>query len=254
MRNPFRRKNTSYEMQNAYKKPKHPAIQLLLAILTAIIVYAVYTGLQVMIAIDKSRISLYAIISTVLIVVFFILVYRWLNKRQRNLPGVKPKPVLNGLKVAIFSVLGIYFAQIALGIVQLIVLGDEVASSANQEALEKMLKNPSLFLFMVLSIVVTAPLMEELIFRRILIGKVPPVKTAMFYFRVVLAVVAFAGAHVLTELTGDIGIKEVFAIATYLVLSAFITFVYVRTGSIWYSIAAHFINNSISVLMMITVM
>ncbi|MBQ0138747.1 MAG: CPBP family intramembrane metalloprotease [Kurthia sp.] len=251
MRNPFRRKNKPYAMQNTVNPPKKPIVQLLLAILTVVVVFFIYSLLQGIGLINKTQPTLFTMISTILIVLFFVLVYWWVNKRQRNISSVQPASPSKGIKIAVTSTVVILILQIILGNIQNLILG-ETDVSANQKAIEDMIQNPDTFLFIVVSTLIAAPLMEELLFRRILIGKVPPIKTKMFYFRVVLAIITFAGMHVITELVNGINLEGLFAIGTFLIISSIITFVYVRTGSIWYSMLAHFLNNSVAVIGMLT--
>lgn len=234
------------------RKTKRPFVQLLFAILTIIVVYSIYTALKLIILIDKSQIVLYTIISTILVVLLFIGVYWWVNRRESHLPNKKPYSIFKGIRLAVLMVVLIYFLQIILGLLQIAITGEQPDASANQKSIEDLVNNPSTKLFIVLSIVVAAPLMEELMFRRILIGKVPEVKTKFFYFRVLLSILTFAFAHVITEFSNGLTTSEIFAIATYLVISTIITFVYVRTGSIWYSICAHFLNNSIAAISLLS--
>lgn len=234
------------------RKPQRPIIQLLFAILTIIVVYSVYTALQLVILIDKSKMTMYTIISTVLVVLLFIAVYWWVNKRQKHIVNKKTYTAFKGIRLAVLMVVLIYLLQILLGVLQIAITGEQPDSSANQKSIEDLVKNPSTMLFMILSIVIAAPLMEELIFRRILIGKVPEIKTKFFYFRVALSILTFAAAHVVTELLDGISTSEIFAISTYLIISSIITFVYVRTGSIWFSITAHFLNNSIAAISLLS--
>lgn len=249
MKNPFKRKNK----QATVKPQKKPIVQLLFAILTIVIVFFIYSLLQGISLLSKTQATLFTTISIVLIVLLFCLVYWWVSKRQRNIPSVQPAAPLRGLKIALLGAVLVLIMQTFVGILQMLIIGD-TNSSANQQEIEKMFKNSDTFLFILVSILIAAPLMEELLFRRILIGKVPPIKTKMFYFRVFLSIISFAAMHLITELVKGIGVEELFSLLTYLLISLIITFVYVRTGSLWYSITAHFLNNAVAVLSMLALL
>lgn len=110
----------------------------------------------------------------------------------------------------------------------------------NQQALEEMQTsiNPLLFIFFT---VISAPLVEELVFRESLNGWVNKANRGLVVIMWVVSTLLFAGAHVVS--------LQDFLI--YLPLSISLLYMYVRFDrNIWGSISFHFVNNALSVILM----
>lgn len=110
----------------------------------------------------------------------------------------------------------------------------------NQQALEEMQTqiNPLLFIFFT---VISAPLVEELVFRESLNGWVNIANRGLVVIMWIVSTLLFAGAHVVS--------LQDFLI--YLPLSISLLYMYVRFDrNIWGSISFHFVNNALSVILM----
>ncbi|MGX7075011.1 CPBP family intramembrane glutamic endopeptidase [Globicatella sanguinis] len=110
----------------------------------------------------------------------------------------------------------------------------------NQQALEEMQTqiNPLLFIFFT---VISAPLVEELVFRESLNGWVNKANRTLVVIMWIVSTLLFAGAHVLS--------LQDFLI--YLPLSISLLYMYVKFDrNIWGSISFHFVNNALSVILM----
>ncbi|MGX7099390.1 hypothetical protein HMPREF2811_07245 [Globicatella sp. HMSC072A10] len=110
----------------------------------------------------------------------------------------------------------------------------------NQQALEEMQTqiNPLLFIFFT---VISAPLVEELVFRESLNGWVNKANRGLVVIMWIVSTLLFAGAHVLS--------LQDFLI--YLPLSISLLYMYVKFDrNIWGSISFHFVNNALSVILM----
>ena len=110
----------------------------------------------------------------------------------------------------------------------------------NQQALEEMQTsiNPLLFIFFT---VISAPLVEELVFREPLNGWVNKANRGLVVIMWIVSTLLFAGAHVVS--------LQDFLI--YLPLSISLLYMYVRFDrNIWGSISFHFVNNALSVILM----
>ena len=110
----------------------------------------------------------------------------------------------------------------------------------NQQALEEMQTqiNPLLFIFFT---VISAPLVEELVFRESLNGWVNKANRGLVVIMWIVSTLLFAGAHVVS--------LQDFLI--YLPLSISLLYMYVRFDrNIWGSISFHFVNNALSVILM----
>ncbi|WIK66709.1 CPBP family intramembrane glutamic endopeptidase [Globicatella sanguinis] len=110
----------------------------------------------------------------------------------------------------------------------------------NQQALEEMQTqiNPLLFIFFT---VISAPLVEELVFRESLNGWVNKANRGLVVIMWIVSTLLFAGAHVVS--------LQDFLI--YLPLSISLLYMYERFDrNIWGSISFHFVNNALSVILM----
>src|SRR5574344_984889 len=110
----------------------------------------------------------------------------------------------------------------------------------NQQALEEMQTqiNPLLFIFFT---VLSAPLVEELVFRESLNGWVNKAHRGLVVIMWIVSTLLFAGGHVVS--------LQDFLI--YLPLSISLLYMYVRFDrNIWGSISFHFVNNALSVILM----
>lgn len=246
------KKNKGADSLNAPTFLTHPAAQLFIGILVAIISFALFSSFQLIVLIEEITPIYQAVIYTAMTILLFVLFYWLYNNLQWENEIAKPVTIAKGVKISIYMAILILFLQMFIGMIQMFVLGDQAQVSANQSSIETLVNNDRTYYLMIAMILIGAPLSEEFVFRRALIGKIPTVKTKMFYFRVFLSVVSFALIHLVMELNGGLTVEELFPLAIYLAISAVVTYVYVKTGSLWYSILTHFLNNAIGILAMLS--
>lgn len=98
--------------------------------------------------------------------------------------------------------------------------------------------------FLALFAVVLAPLYEELLFRRVLFGRLW--KAGWPLLGLVLSSLIFALVHELPGLNGKPIGSTVFLILVYAGMGGIFAWVYRRTGTLWAPIAAHILNNGIA--------
>ncbi|WP_334179599.1 CPBP family intramembrane glutamic endopeptidase [Pseudoxanthomonas sp.] len=98
--------------------------------------------------------------------------------------------------------------------------------------------------FLALFAVVLAPLYEELLFRRVLFGRLW--RAGWPVLGLVLSSLVFALVHELPGLNGKPVGSTVFLILVYAGMGAIFAWVYRRTGTLWAPIAAHILNNAIA--------
>ncbi|MGL4624431.1 MAG: lysostaphin resistance A-like protein [Culicoidibacterales bacterium] len=116
-------------------------------------------------------------------------------------------------------------------------------SSANQQSVESLI---SLVPFLTtITVVILAPFVEEIVFRYLLIKGLK--KYLPLWGAGVISVLVFATIHVLQA--GDF-----INIIPYLALGAGLTIAYLRTNNIMVSIALHFIQNLIAVLISLSIL
>ncbi|HHU55168.1 MAG TPA: CPBP family intramembrane metalloprotease [Acholeplasmataceae bacterium] len=113
--------------------------------------------------------------------------------------------------------------------------------SANEEAVREML-NSNMRPFMVIVVVILAPILEELMFRKILIGFL--IETLHLHKVVAFSISAFVFAFV--HVIGDF--QEIIFIIPYLALSIVITLSYAFSkNNIYVPIGVHFLNNLLAI-------
>ncbi len=143
------------------------------------------------------------------------------------------------ITIVLLGISGIYFANIILSIIYslLNVTGD----SENQQIIETALSSP-VRPVVIIMILVLAPILEELIFRKFLIGYFKS-KQLNPWIPYIISIVVFAAIHM------NFTIEDLIFFPAYLVLSAVITLAYKYSGNnIYVAILVHFLNNLLSLI------
>lgn len=136
-----------------------------------------------------------------------------------------------------------WLACIVVNVIVLSLIG-EAQTSANQAALEEMSTQAPPVL-MILMTVVAAPLVEEYLFRHLLIGKLS--RWINVWVCAVVSVLAFTLLHFLGT-GGDFRLVET---VPYLTLAVAITVSYILMGrSFGYAVLLHMVNNGIAIAML----
>lgn len=137
----------------------------------------------------------------------------------------------------------VWFTCILVNVLVLSLIG-EAQTSANQAALEEMSAQAPPVL-MILMTVVGAPLVEEYLFRHLLIGKLS--RWINVWVCAVVSVLAFTLLHFLGT-GGDFRLVET---VPYLTLAVAITVSYILMGrSFGYAVLLHMVNNGIAIAML----
>lgn len=118
-----------------------------------------------------------------------------------------------------------------------------VPSSANQQALEQTL-NTGMFnaMFMVVSAVFVAPILEELIFRGLIFNYLSPV--LHWGVTCLISGFTFAYIHVVIDF-------NFITFTPYFIIGCVLGLIYYKTGKIQYPIAAHMLSNAIGVAILL---
>ncbi|WP_207640712.1 CPBP family intramembrane glutamic endopeptidase [Weissella ceti] len=133
------------------------------------------------------------------------------------------------LGYALFSILNILFSK-------LVVSG---SSSANQQAVESVFNTGTFgIVFMAVSAVIVAPILEELIFRGLIFNYLTP--TIRWWGSCLLSGAVFAYIHVMVDFS-------FITFTPYFIIGTVLGFIYYKTGKIQYAIGAHMLSNAISV-------
>lgn len=108
----------------------------------------------------------------------------------------------------------------------------------NQMFLEEMFSDNRMLPFLFIDIVILTPIIEELLFRHLIIHELG--KKITYGFATVLSIILFAGVHV-------IGATSPFEIGSYIIIAMGIAFVYLKSGmNLALAITLHAVNNLIS--------
>ena len=137
----------------------------------------------------------------------------------------------------------VWFTCILVNVIVLSLIG-EAQTSANQAALEEMTTQAPPVL-MILMTVVAAPLVEEYLFRHLLIGKLS--RWINVWVCAVVSVLAFTLLHFL----GTGGQFDLVETVPYLILAIAITVTYILMGrSFGYAVLLHMVNNGIAIALL----
>lgn len=154
----------------------------------------------------------------------------------------------------LYYFLSIVITAVLSTVMELIHSGD--TATANQDSIETMMNSLKSFdgvEFMILgftlflSIVIIAPIFEEIIFRYILIGKVFKKKFGMI-ISVTLSAIIFALFHAMAATNF---IDMFFDMIPYMGMSLILSYVYYKKENIGYTIVIHMLNNFIGFSVMI---
>ncbi|HSX65489.1 MAG TPA: CPBP family intramembrane glutamic endopeptidase [Pseudoxanthomonas sp.] len=99
-------------------------------------------------------------------------------------------------------------------------------------------------LFLSVFVVVLAPAYEELLFRRVLFGRLWAAGRPLL--GMLLSSLAFALAHELPGVGGKGALATVFLLLVYMLMGMLFAWLYRRTGTLWAPMAAHAVNNALA--------
>ncbi len=162
-----------------------------------------------------------------------LLVSGWLLLPERHLKKVPmtPKSIVNWCLIGIVMV---YLTQIIAGIIDLNVLGGPPESQNTEDIMRLAKTSP----YVILAVVLIGPILEEIIFRKIIFGSLK--KVINVWFAALISALLFALAHNDGHLIiyGSIGLV--------------LAFLYHKTGRIYVSMIAHGSLNGIATLLFFT--
>ncbi|SOD57130.1 CPBP family intramembrane glutamic endopeptidase [Pseudoxanthomonas wuyuanensis] len=99
-------------------------------------------------------------------------------------------------------------------------------------------------LFLTVFVVLLAPAYEELLFRRVLFGRLWAAGRPLL--GMLLSALAFALAHELPGATGKGALATGFLLLVYMLMGMLFAWLYRRTGTLWAPVAAHALNNALA--------
>lgn len=131
------------------------------------------------------------------------------------------------------------------GMIRVTLLGSKGAVSANQEGITELVTSSGTYslLAMLFCIIILAPIMEELLFRGLLLDYFDSQKN--WWYGPLLSAFLFGLAHVILTKWQTSTLLD---LLTYATLGLVLAFVYKKTGRISNSMAVHFMQNLFSTL------
>ena len=189
-------------------------------------------------------ISCLASLATLIVFAFIVKfdTFKQLCKKALNLKTIK-YGIITGLCLIGFSLIYNYFAVLIFDL--------NSAGNANQDAVTTLIKSNAILGF--LSVVVLAPIVEELTYRYCIFGGLRKYKKIIAY---IVSGVIFMIMHSIASIseTGGINmsfVKELVYLPPYLFSGLALCYAYDKTGNIGSSVVAHFFNNLISFLVVV---
>ena len=127
----------------------------------------------------------------------------------------------------------------------------ESAGNANQEAVTTLIKNNAFLGF--LSVVILAPIVEELTYRYCVFGGIRKYKKVLAY---IVSGIIFIAMHSIASISQAGGlnmafVKELIYLPPYLFSGLALCYAYDKTGNIGSSVMAHLFNNLVSFLVVV---
>lgn len=135
----------------------------------------------------------------------------------------------------------VILGSMAVGMLRVFITGD-ASQAENQRMLEELAsQGPFGLIFIILLAVCVSPIIEELIFRGVVLNYF--FKNSWWWTNVILSAVLFGYFHVYSAF-------NFFDFLQYSLMGLILAFVYKRTRQIQYAMALHFVNNAISMIVM----
>ena len=150
--------------------------------------------------------------------------------RNKQFWKVFDRPKVSTMEIIGWGILGffmIYFGQMIGALIETYVFGIE-AGSQNTAELSSMMKSAPI---MIISAAIFAPVLEEIVFRRVIFGSL--IQKYNFWISALVSGIVFAAVHFEFE-----------HILLYSICGLIFAFLYYKTRSIWTSIIAHMLLNS----------
>lgn len=175
------------------------------------------------------------------IIIFTIVSTVWLAWPLFKAEHNQARPKKGNAKKIFFTYIMMYLTILVVNpIISYLTQSDQ---SQNQALIVESLKvNP---IFIILSAVIMAPLVEEIVFRGVLYRKIRNANRYMI--AIAVSAVSFGLMHVLQSILERNFIDLPFIIV-YVILGVFFTKIYEETGKLSNAIILHFINNVIGIL------
>lgn len=179
-------------------------------------------------------------IAILLVVTVIILVYAI----RKQAPKLGIHPIRAEKLTWVFKGYGlILLSGMVTNLLQMAIMGNRETAN-NQQALEDMANaGGASLLFVVVLAVVVAPIVEELIFRGVILNYF--FKQGSWWLNVVISGLLFGYFHVYQDF-------QIFALLQYSLMGLSLAVVYKKTKQIQYAMLTHMLNNSIAAVVLVT--
>lgn len=153
----------------------------------------------------------------------------------------KKKSFLNTLKEGAITFGFMYAAMMVINIISIIAFPAIQEDSANQEIINDIILNYPIFGF--ISVVIIAPVVEELVFRFMLCKPFEKVKK---FLGIILSALIFGGIHLVASVQSGTLLDDLPTLIIYVAMGATLAYRYVKTDNVSSNIFAHAIYNTLA--------
>lgn len=153
----------------------------------------------------------------------------------------KKKSFLNTLKEGALTFAFMYAVMFVINLISILIFPAIQEDNANQNIINDIILNYPVFGF--LSVVVIAPIVEELVFRFMLCKPFEKVKK---FLGIVLSALVFGGIHMVASIQEGTFIDDLPSLIIYVAMGATLAYRYVKTDNVSSNIFAHAIYNTMA--------
>lgn len=194
---------------------------------------------------NKLIVILQLICSSIILIILILLYKKDIKKELNKLTKIKEKVIGYILKMFLIFMVVKFLVGILSGIILLLFNMDiESLNSVNQSTIELLAKESPLLIFISASIL--APIYEELLFR---LGIKKVIKNK--YLFIITSGLVFGLLHIFPLSEGITLTLGIIQSITYVTMGIFLAYIYENSGNIVNSIGVHFLNNLLSILVVI---
>lgn len=183
-----------------------------------------------------------AVSDVICILIFFVI----LKNHRRNL--LKEFIFYTEVyKYGLIGFLGTFFLRIASGLIIFYIVGsNNLQSPLNQKTLVMVISEYPIFMF--LSTVIFAPIVEEIVFRFAIFKPLSQINKPMAY---IISSFIFGFLHISISFIGLHNFNEIYNLPLYMIPGFVLAYVYDKTNKLATSILAHMLTNYVGFLLII---
>lgn len=169
------------------------------------------------------------------------LLIRWLSSYPQatsiELPSKSGKIIFKAW--AVTFLLTIFWSLLMQTIIAIFKITDATNVSQNQENLNSYMNSPVSFIFVALLAIIIGPIIEEMVFRYLIMRPTPAQRKWVRWVLNSLSVSLFTLAHLAEQLFNTSLFNLINISGSYFILAGVLTYVYAKYRNLWLNIAIH---------------